>query len=46
MTSPLSRKAALVMYFELRGVASWLLVLFLLAPLAEKRARKQSWLDG
>ena len=29
-TSPLGPKAALVMYFELRGVASWLHVVFLL----------------
>ena len=40
MTSPLSRKAALVMYFELRGVASWLLVLFLLALLAREAREK------
>ena len=45
-TSPLSRKAALVMYFELRGVASWLHVGFFLPQTVEKRAKHQPWADG
>ena len=45
-TSPLGPKAALVMYFELRGVASWLHVGFFLAKTVEKRAKHQPWADG
>ena len=43
MTSPLGTKAPVAMYFGLWGVASCLLVCFLLAPLGERAMRSQPW---
>ena len=43
MTSPLGAKAPVAMYFGIWGVASCLLVCFLLAPLGERAMRRQPW---